>query len=659
MFCAFENLEINKKEIILKKINFKKSVIYFILSADIFVTTIFISSCNTPDKNDIASTIKLLSSTQYEGRLYGTEGNEKTADCIAKELKTNGLVPYSEDDYLASFKASLPTIENTELIIFGDQDIILEQGKDYIYSPMLPVSLKGTIPVSFDNALEQVTIKTAQDIDIILNNSDIRVGNGTKLSKYEETKTIELGLTKDALEKVMQNAGAYISFKCTGTTTPVELNNVVGILPGKDNSKAVIIGAHFDHMGMVGDILYGGAVDNASGVATVLDITKKLSGVTPEVDIVFAFWNAEEVGMLGSSVMVKEFSKKYDKYCYINIDCIGLKNAGKTLITTANSSVSLCEEFEKQLKDIGYENAVYSDEYMPSDHNNFSSVSSINFGQSMEALNDVIHRPSDTFEQINVTELEEFSDALSKVILKNAISLPDIKMYTETFSQDNCSIVLPEGDYLSMSYAEQMQYVYEIEKQLAYDEVFLLPDALLITSSKGRYFSSIEDVQELYPEVNIKESVGDYELKQIIVNALFEPLNELEDKNEEIIGKVTKRKVSSEYITGIELYYEYNGRMLIFTEILDTDISEASPYELHELSGFESTWITYDDETGDPAEILKQVGSNCYTVSQSPTYVDQDGLYSRFLDDDPSYDEEHLTELFIKTESAYPLVTIN
>src|ERR1051325_5315251 len=86
--------------------------------------------------------------------------------------------------------------------------------------------------------------------------------------------------------------------------------NVIGILRGSDKTlrdTAVLIDAHYDHLGVRGpgvngDSIYNGADDDASGVVTVLQIAKALARATPHPKrtIVFAATTGEEVGLLGT-----------------------------------------------------------------------------------------------------------------------------------------------------------------------------------------------------------------------------------------------------------------------------------------------------------------------------------------------------------------------
>ena len=107
------------------------------------------------------------------------------------------------------------------------------------------------------------------------------------------------------------------------------LSNVLAVLPGKKTDEMVVVGAHLDHEGVYkdieGDKIYNGADDNASGVATVLQIMKAFvaSGATPERTIVFAFWDGEEFGLLGSRYFTDAYKDMQKVKGYLNFDMVG------------------------------------------------------------------------------------------------------------------------------------------------------------------------------------------------------------------------------------------------------------------------------------------------------------------------------------------------
>ena len=107
------------------------------------------------------------------------------------------------------------------------------------------------------------------------------------------------------------------------------LNNIIAAIPGKKLDEFIVIGAHYDHEGMEADILpdgiYNGADDNASGVSAVLQIAKafRQSGELPERTVIFAFWDGEEKGLLGSRYFTAHWPHPEQIKGYMNFDMIG------------------------------------------------------------------------------------------------------------------------------------------------------------------------------------------------------------------------------------------------------------------------------------------------------------------------------------------------
>jgi len=87
----------------------------------------------------------------------------------------------------------------------------------------------------------------------------------------------------------------------------IRSKNVLGRVPGTTHpNETILYGAHWDHLGVGapdarGDSIYNGAVDNGTGIAAVLELARLFAaGPRPQRSLVFAFWTAEEKGLLGS-----------------------------------------------------------------------------------------------------------------------------------------------------------------------------------------------------------------------------------------------------------------------------------------------------------------------------------------------------------------------
>lgn len=117
-----------------------------------------------------------------------------------------------------------------------------------------------------------------------------------------------------------------------GTHRSLKLANVLGWIPGERKDEYVIIGAHFDHIGydptLAGDQIYNGADDNASGVSAALQIARAFaaSGKKPLRNVIFAFWDGEEKGLLGSKYFVQSCPFIQQIKGYLNFDMIGRNN---------------------------------------------------------------------------------------------------------------------------------------------------------------------------------------------------------------------------------------------------------------------------------------------------------------------------------------------
>ncbi len=108
--------------------------------------------------------------------------------------------------------------------------------------------------------------------------------------------------------------GQTLRARIASHRAPVAGYNILARLPGSDPTLAaetVAISAHLDHLGVgepiAGDRIYNGAMDDGSGVATVLEIARQFrhDGVRPKRSILFAIVTAEEKGLLGSDYLAR------------------------------------------------------------------------------------------------------------------------------------------------------------------------------------------------------------------------------------------------------------------------------------------------------------------------------------------------------------------
>lgn len=124
---------------------------------------------------------------------------------------------------------------------------------------------------------------------------------------YVATQFEGIGLKPGARGKWLQP----VPLGMRGVATAASSANVIGMLPGSDPAVAdeyVLMTAHLDHVGTApdgkGDRIHNGALDNASGVAAMLEVARALSaqGMAPRRPVLFAAITAEEDGLIGSTI---------------------------------------------------------------------------------------------------------------------------------------------------------------------------------------------------------------------------------------------------------------------------------------------------------------------------------------------------------------------
>ena len=135
--------------------------------------------------------------------------------------------------------------------------------------------------------------------------------------------------------------------------------NILGLVPGVDRSRIVVLGAHYDHLGFGGTgslapnqrAVHNGADDNASGTAAVLEIARELrAGPPPACDVLIALWSGEELGLLGSEYWAKKPTVPFEGVVgNVNLDMVGRAGNGKLQVLGAGSAA----EFSAWLAESG------------------------------------------------------------------------------------------------------------------------------------------------------------------------------------------------------------------------------------------------------------------------------------------------------------------
>ena len=228
-------------------------------------------------------------------------------------------------------------------------------------------------------------------------------------------------------------------------------HNIIAVLPGKDKRlkhEYIVVGSHYDHLGLGGkdsgsrrpDTLgvHPGADDNASGDAVVLELAKHFKKVRSPRSIIFAFFGAEEQGLVGSKNFLEWMKKddaqrinlpaeKKDIVAMVNLDMVGrMRDHAMSVSGTGTSS-----EFKTIVEQVAEQThlnvSCTPDGYGPSDHASFVAqeipVLFLTTGGHME-----YHTPDDVPSTLNYDGMQQTLD-FSKELISRLASLPTTPDY--------------------------------------------------------------------------------------------------------------------------------------------------------------------------------------------------------------------------------------
>ncbi len=165
----------------------------------------------------------------------------------------------------------------------------------------------------------------------------------------------------------------------------IEAMNVAACLPGRDrdDQEVVVLGGHYDHLGIgpavAGDSIHNGALDNASGTATLLAVAEAIAtaGVRPERSICFLAFGAEERGLLGSQVYVAREPDPSRIVAMLNIDGANIWGETRDIAVLGDDQSTLGDNFRRAVADEGLTVTVHPSEvrgrfFFRSDHLSFA-----------------------------------------------------------------------------------------------------------------------------------------------------------------------------------------------------------------------------------------------------------------------------------------------
>jgi len=348
--------------------------------------------------------ISVLASDEFGGRLPGTDGERLTVSFLIAEMEKAGLKSGTNDPGSAwaapvglvssAARASSISLEYEGVTIeldpkdaaaFTSARRLLVDSTSMIFvglegESVEPETIAGKVVVMLGepgvsparratlfNADPAAIITVVEDEDAIANTKRA-FGRERVFLASEEEKRLSAFVTEAAMQQMLGEAhwralreeaqgddfapgplGAHATIEAASDRREFASTNVLGLLPGQvRGSGAVLLLGHWDHLGECGpedspDRICNGAVDNASGIAVMLELARRLAASGPhDRDIYFLATTAEESGLLGAKAFAEEPPLPLDSIvAAFNFDTVAIAPAGSPVGFVGEGRTSL------------------------------------------------------------------------------------------------------------------------------------------------------------------------------------------------------------------------------------------------------------------------------------------------------------------------------
>jgi hypothetical protein len=450
--------------------------IFLVLTTLSFAQTFAQTTQNGND--DLKRRLTFLADEKMKGRAAGTKEDREAAKYIAHELGKIGFVPVIGESPLVNFEftiyrevgyGSKLIVSKTSLLEGTDFSVLPESPAAEVSSQFvfierfdsLPDNLKGKVALIQslrDSIPFKVTALKDKGVSAIIffSNEEIntnRRGGTTSIS------VPAIQISANTAAKMLASDDKSIHMKSVVHSVKGESQNVIMRLKGVNAQNSILIGAHYDHIGIGGagsgsmapkmKEIHNGADDNASGVAAAIEIGKSLAEIKDSLkyNIIVAAFGAEERGILGSRYAADTLKAlNLLPKLMINLDMVGrlseerLQVGGTGTFKMADSVVnSINRIFQFKL-------ATTKDGYGPSDHASFytAGVPVLYFTTGVHKQ---YHTPFDDVELINFPGLAKVSDFVTAVVKDMATSsvVPEYQKVTAPSTPGRASFKITLG----------------------------------------------------------------------------------------------------------------------------------------------------------------------------------------------------------------------
>lgn len=242
--------------------------------------------------------------------------------------------------------------------------------------------------------------------------------DGKKAAEYILGQWREMGLTPDLRPFHTPVRPQYETYE------EDKFTNLVGIIEGSDpvlKDEYIVVGAHYDHIGMRGDQVCNGADDNASGSSCLIEIARQLLARKGELkrSVIICAFDAEEMGLFGSKALVKEMKGKQmlDRVkLMLSVDMVGWYKANGELVLEGTGTLKKAKSWlapdvlgsDLKVRFKSFENSIFT----ATDTEPFAEEGIPTLAVTT-GLKSPYHKPEDDAELIDYEGLDRITDYLT------------------------------------------------------------------------------------------------------------------------------------------------------------------------------------------------------------------------------------------------------
>lgn len=325
-------------------------------SVILLLFVLFLVNIEAQNLKYVHQVAKDLCSPKMFGRAAIFNGDSIAAGYLVNEFKKIGLKSF-EGNYRQYFTHKATYLKEASVEL-GKGNFLKPEDDYYAlgFSPSCDLEIKDERPIFVDDSAHWSMLKrTKLDNIILVFNSKTMNISVKDMAKFVDTaihpklvifqgyEKINYYIGREELSKfpIIQLVGYPIKEKIdymklhikTEVENEHKTQNVIGYIEGKIKDTFLVFTCHYDALGMMGDALFPGANDNASGVVSVLDLANTFVKSNPYYSIMFICFGAEEIGMLGSHYYVEHpYFPLAQIKLVINLDLVSTGSEGLIIV---------------------------------------------------------------------------------------------------------------------------------------------------------------------------------------------------------------------------------------------------------------------------------------------------------------------------------------